>query len=209
MFRVRVKICGIKDRESALAAVEAGADALGFVFAPSSRQVTPSLVREVVASLPPFVAAVGVFVDAPLEIVRELVEELRLSAVQLHGRETPEYLQKLKALTRVAVIKAFRVATPDDLSGVEEYPADAYLFDTKVEGQMGGTGKSFDWEILRGRSFRAPVILAGGLSPENVEPAIRIVRPYAVDVSSGVETKGRKDPAKIRAFIARVKEACL
>ncbi|MGO0122424.1 phosphoribosylanthranilate isomerase [Desulfothermobacter acidiphilus] len=209
MSRVRVKICGIRDAATAAVAVEAGADALGFVLAPSPRQVTPTQAGEIIASLPPLVAAVGVFVDAPLDLVVELVDSCRFTAVQLHGQEPPAYLRELQRRVRVPLIKAFRVAAPEDLLGVETYPADAYLFDTRVPSRSGGTGQSFDWSLLRGKTFSSPVILAGGLNPENVLVAIQTVRPYAVDVSSGVESEGRKDPEKIRSFLARVKEVSL
>ncbi|MDI6631588.1 MAG: phosphoribosylanthranilate isomerase [Bacillota bacterium] len=199
---VRVKICGIRDIETARAAVEAGADALGFVFAASRRQVTPEAAREIIAALPPFVTAVGVFVDLPPAVVREVSDFCRLDAVQLHGAETPEYCRELN----LRVIKAVRVRDAASLEGLDAYPVQAVLLDTYVPGTPGGTGKTFNWGLLAGREFRVPLILAGGLTPENVRAAVQAVRPYAVDVSGGVETDGRKDPAKIRAFIRQAKE---
>ena len=199
---VRVKICGIRDRETARAAVEAGADALGFVFAASPRRVTPEVAREIIAALPPFVTTVGVFVDAPLSVVREVAAFCRLDAVQLHGAEPPEYCRELN----LRVIKALRVKDAGSLAAIDAYPVQAMLLDTYLPGRAGGTGKAFDWGLLAGMKFRLPLVLAGGLTPENVGAAVRTVRPYAVDVSGGVETGGRKDPAKIRAFIRQAKE---
>ncbi|WP_245963150.1 phosphoribosylanthranilate isomerase [Thermodesulfitimonas autotrophica] len=202
---VRVKICGIQDVETARVAVAAGADALGFVFAASRRQVTPETVRQIVAVLPPFVVPVGVFVDAPLEAVKEIAAYCGLGAVQLHGAEPPGYCQALREIG-FRVIKGFRVKGPEDLAGLAGYRVDALLLDTFVPGVAGGTGKAFDWGLLAGKVFPVPLVLAGGLTPENVAEAVRRVRPYAVDVSSGVETGGRKDPARIRLFIQRAKE---
>lgn len=198
---VRVKICGIQDLETARAAVEAGADALGFVFAASHRRVTPEAAREIIAALPPFVTTVGVFVDVPPVVVQEVAAFCRLDAVQLHGTEPPEYCKELN----LRVIKAIRVRDAASLNGLDAYPVQAVLLDTYVPGTPGGTGKTFDWRLLAGRELRAPLILAGGLTPENVRAAVRTVRPYAVDVSGGVETGGRKDPAKIRDFIRQAK----
>lgn len=215
---VRVKICGITDMETATAAVAAGADALGFVFAESRRKVAPEAAREIILGLPPFVSAVGVFVDAPLELVREVADYCRLDAVQLHGMESPEYCTQLG----LKVIKAFGVrpkeapssgtaagalVSESDLELIDTYRSvSAVLLDTAVPGLAGGTGRTFDWGLLNGKRFKIPLILAGGLTPENVTSAVRTVRPYAVDVSSGVETDGRKDAAKIKAFIKQVKE---
>ncbi|HIE13266.1 MAG TPA: phosphoribosylanthranilate isomerase [Desulfotomaculum sp.] len=215
---VRVKICGIKDAETAAVAVAAGADALGFVFAESKRRITPEAAREIILGLPPFVSAVGVFVDAPQGLVREVAEFCRLDTVQLHGAESPEYCIEIG----LKVIKAFGVRQKGvpidgsvegglffgkDLALIDAYRSvSAVLVDTSVPGLAGGTGRTFDWGLLCGKRFQAPLILAGGLTPENVTEAVRTVRPYAVDVSSGVETNGLKDAAKIQAFICRAKE---
>lgn len=215
---VRVKICGIRNAETAAVAVAAGADALGFVFAESKRKVTPETAREIILGLPPFITTVGVFVDAPQEFVREVAEFCRLDAVQLHGLESPEYCMQIG----LKVIKAFGVRqkgvsidgtvegalfSEKDLELINAYRSvSAVLLDTSVPGLAGGTGKTFDWGPLCGKRFKVPLILAGGLTPENVTEAVRTVYPYAVDVSSGVETNGRKDAAKIRAFICRAKE---
>lgn len=197
---VRVKICGICDPDSASAAVEAGADALGFVFAPGKRMLSPRMAREIAKTVPPFVSRVGVFVNPGAGDVTRIAAYVGLDYVQLHGDESPEFCRSLGC----RVIKAFPVAKSEDLDRAENYRVDAYLLDTLAPGARGGTGLTFDWRLAAG--FRAgPLILAGGLTPENVAGAIEAVRPYAVDVSSGVETGGRKDPAKIKEFIRRVK----
>ncbi|MDQ0285691.1 phosphoribosylanthranilate isomerase [Desulfofundulus luciae] len=201
---VRVKICGITDISSALAAAEAGADALGFVFAPSPRRITPSQACRICRELPPFITRVGVFVDAPLEEVRAVAEYCGLDAIQLHGCESPDYC---RALGR-RVIKAFRVGDEIDPVELSGHPADAILLDTFVAGQRGGTGRPFDWQLAAGLKLSRPLILAGGLTPENVGRAVVTVQPYGVDVSSGVEKDGqpgKKDPDKIRRFIAAAK----
>lgn len=201
---VRVKICGITDSGTALAAVEAGADALGFVFVPSTRRITPDAAREIIRALPPFVATVGVFADRPLEEVREVAAYCGLDYVQLHGSEPPDYCRRVG----VPVIKAFRVRDRTSLAACRAYPdVAAILLDSYTPTARGGTGLRFDWEVIAGVRFPRPLILAGGLNETNVAEAISRVRPYAVDVSSGVETDGRKDPARIAAFIRRAKEA--
>src|SRR5712692_4770861 len=181
---MRVKICGITNREDALAAVEAGAHALGFVFAASPRQVTPAQAAEIIAALPPFVLTVGVFVDAE---VAPTLSRCPLHAVQFHGQESPGVLA---GITGVRRIKACRVATSADLELLAAYRevADAFLLDARVPGIAGGTGQSFPWPLAREACrFGRPIILAGGLTPENVTAAIEACRPEAVDVSSGVE----------------------
>jgi len=197
---MRVKICGITNREDALAAVEAGAHALGFVFAASPRQVTPAQAAEIIAALPPFVLTVGVFVDAE---VAPTLSRCPLHAVQFHGQESPGVLA---GITGVRRIKACRVATSADLELLAAYRevADAFLLDARVPGIAGGTGQSFPWPLAREACrFGRPIILAGGLTPENVTAAIAAGRPEAVDVSSGVEASpGRKDPDAMRRFVA-------
>lgn len=194
---VRVKICGITDRETALAAAEAGADALGFVFAPSRRQVTPEQARSIIENLPPFVARVGVFVNAPPGEVAEIAAYCGITAVQLSGDELPDFGAGLN----VPVIRALRVGNGRAVPDLGKYSAAAFLFDTYREGSYGGTGSVFDWELLHDIQCPAPLILAGGLSAANVREAVHRVKPYAVDVSGGVETEGRKDISKIREFI--------
>lgn len=198
---IRVKICGLSDADTARAAVEAGADALGFVFAPSPRSVTLETARAIIAGLPPFICTVGVFVNAPAETVRAIAVRCRLQALQFHGDEPPDYC----ALFDRPVIKAVRFRGPEDRAGLENYSVQAFLVDAFVAGQAGGTGRVLDWERLQGLCWPRPLILAGGLTPRNVGAAIAAVRPWAVDVSSGVETGGRKDVDKIRAFIRNAK----
>lgn len=197
---VRVKICGVCDIETALGAVEAGADALGFVFAPGRRMITPEKAREIIEKLPPLVSRVGVFVDRPAAEVAQIASLAGLDTIQLHGGEPPEYCAGLG----YRVIKSFSVGSAGDLERARDYRVSGYLLDTPVPGLAGGSGITFDWSLAAGFSA-GPLILAGGLNRENVQKAIELVRPYAVDVSSGVETGGRKDIDKIREFIRRVK----
>jgi phosphoribosylanthranilate isomerase len=201
----RVKICGITSAEDAAVAVEAGADALGFVFVPGTpRLVHPDVARRIVMDLPPFVTTVGVFVDQPLDNVLHIAEHCRLQAVQLHGDEPEEYSRSIP----VRVIRAIRVRDARDLTPIATYPAHAFLLDAFVEGRAGGTGTPISWDLARQAKGKVPIILSGGLRPETVAQAVRVVRPYGVDVSSGVETSpGRKGREKVREFIAAVREA--
>ncbi len=203
----RVKICGITSTDDALASVEAGADALGFVFVPGTpRLVQPEAAERIVAQLPPFVTAVGVFVDQPLDEVLCIAARCNLQAVQLHGHEPEAFSRRIP----LKVIKALRVRDADSLRILPTYPAHAFLLDAFVEGQLGGTGTAISWELAAQAKGRAPIILSGGLRPDSVGPAVRRVRPYGVDVSSGVETcPGRKDHQKVREFIAAVRQADL
>ncbi|MCF8042117.1 MAG: phosphoribosylanthranilate isomerase [Desulfarculaceae bacterium] len=197
----RIKICGITNLDDALAACRLGADALGFVLAPSSRQVSPEQARDIIAALPPLVNTVGVFVDAPLVEVSELRRYCGLDWVQLHGDEDEDYAA---ALGR-RVIKALRVS-PERLPDAAVYSSCSLLLDTYHPQAVGGTGQSFDWGLACGVSRQRPVILAGGLTPDNVGRAIKQVQPFAVDVSSGVEKeKGVKDHERIANFIAQVR----
>ena len=201
---VKVKICGITNLEDALAAVKWGADALGFVFAPSPRQVTRQQVANIVAGLPPFVCKVGVFVDSELQEVKETMRACGLNLAQLHGSESPDFCQELFP----RVIKSFRVEDESVLALLPQYKVSAYLLDSYDAALRGGTGQSFDWGIAKKARHYGPIILSGGLTSANVRQAISLVRPYAVDVSSGVESKpGVKDHAKLRAFLETAKKA--
>lgn len=205
---VQVKICGITSLEDAHTAVDCGADALGFVFyPPSPRYVTPEQAAQIIRALPPFVTTVGLFVDVTCDVVNETVARCGLDRVQLHGRETPEFCRQI---TR-PVIKAIRIKNAESLTHVPDYKVSAYLLDAYVEGALpGGTGTSFSWELAARAKPHGPVILAGGLTPENIAVAIAQVRPYGVDVNSGVErVPGVKDHRKVRQFIARAKAAML
>lgn len=197
----KVKICGITNEADAQAAVEAGTDALGFIFYERSpRYVTPDTVRTITAGLPPFVTAVGVFVNMPPEAVNETVRDCGLHAAQLHGDESPEYCEQING----AVVKAIRVKDDDIAQVIAPYRVQAVLLDTYTPDKYGGTGRTFDWDLVRESSHR--IILSGGLTPDNVGEAIRRVQPYAVDTGSGVEAEpGRKDHDKIRAFIHAVR----
>ncbi len=203
----RVKICGITDAGDALAAVDAGADALGFIFyPPSPRYVRPEVASEIVRQLPPFVTRVGVFVDAGEDRIDETVRQVGLDAVQLHGRESSEFCRRFRA---VRIIKAFRMDGPRALAELESYPGFTWLLDSYQAGAFGGTGQTFNWDLACEAVRRGGrVLLAGGLTPENVGRAVAAVRPYGVDVASGVEVApGRKDLAKVRAFIQAAKAA--
>ena len=201
---VKVKICGITDAPTALAAAAAGADALGFVFAAGARQVEKETVRSICAALPPFVSRVGVFVNAPGRLVEETAAYCGLDTVQLHGEESPAYCRSF----RCRVIKAFRVRDAASLEEINGYRCAAVLLDAWAPDRAGGTGRCFDWDLAAGLRPALPLVLAGGLNPENVREAVNRIRPYAVDVSSGVETGGRKDIEKIRLFIQRAKGMC-
>jgi phosphoribosylanthranilate isomerase len=186
----------------ALRAVELGADALGFIFySGSPRYIPPEKAAEIIRRLPPFVAAVGVFVDATAQEIGSAVRTCCLSAVQLHGREGPAFCREMP----VKVIKGFRVKGNRLPPGISRFAVDALLLDTFRAGVHGGTGEVFDWEVARRAGRYGKIILAGGLNPGNVREAVRTVRPFAVDVSSGVEAApGKKDPALLRDFFRQV-----
>ena len=200
---MRVKICGITNNEDAHAAVECGADALGFVFAKSPRQVTKEQARDIVKNLPPFVSPVGIFVDEEIDTLKWICDFCAIRTVQLHGSESPLYLNDLRGYK---IIKAFRVKEEDDLKPLANYKPHAFLLDSYVEGTMGGTGVTFKLEVARQAHKYGNIILSGGLTPENVKDAIQIVKPYAVDVSSGVESSpGKKDKLLMKQFIMNAK----
>lgn len=205
-MEIAVKICGITRPEDALAAARAGAHAIGLVFyARSPRHVTPARAAEIIRVLPPFVTTVGLFVDAQPQEVRAVLAEAPVGLLQFHGDETPEFCRQFGQ----PYIKAMRMrAGVDLLQYARDYhDAKALLLDHYVEGLHGGSGVAFDWSLIP-RGLPLPVILSGGLTPENVRDAVRRVRPSAVDVSSGVESaKGVKDAAKIAAFIRGARNA--
>jgi len=204
--RVRVKICGICSAEDALAAAQAGADALGFMFYErSSRYLTPEKAAEIISVLPPFISKTGVFVDADEKTIRRVLSGVPLDALQFHGNESHEFCSRFS----LSVIKAFRMQDERSLTGLKAYQTAAWLLDSYVPGELGGTGQVFNWDLAkRAGEFGRPIILAGGLNPQNVAEAVHRVEPFAVDVSSGVETApGRKDPALMLAFIQAVRSA--
>ncbi len=202
--RTRIKICGMTDIGEVEQAVQAGVDALGFIFVEKSpRYIDPEKAREIISTLPPFVDAVGVFMDQEAEQVEEIVQYCGLTLIQLHGSESPEYCGRFSE----RVIKAFQVHPgmgAEVLSPYEDVVS-GFLLDTYDKDQGGGTGKTFDWSIIEKLHPQQPVILAGGLGVENVARAIEQVKPFAVDVNSAIETEpGRKDPELITKLIEAV-----
>lgn len=196
-----VKICGIKTIEAASVAVQAGADFIGFVFAPSKRKITPEEAAEIAKTIPKSVRIVGVFVNESVENIKSIAELVGLDVIQLHGDESPEIIRELPYQT----IKAFSIDQVDAQT-INSYPADYYLIDSPIGKHRGGTGKTFDWKLATDLGIDLnKVILAGGLSPFNVQQAIEQVSPAGIDVSSGVETNGEKDHEKIKQFIRNAK----
>ena len=203
---IRVKICGITNAADALAAVDAGANLIGFNFYEKSpRRITAAEAARIRPQLPKKVEAVGIFVNAPLADVAALCKSMKLNAAQLHGDETPETVAELAR--SLPVFKAFRVEPDFRLGTLDEYPeAFAFLFDAAHTGQYGGTGHGTDWDVARRAAVGRRIILAGGLKVENVAAAVRIVRPYGIDVASGVESEpGKKDHGLLREFIQEVR----
>lgn len=204
---VRVKICGITNSDDAAVAVDAGTDALGFVFyRKSPRYVEPQVVKSIVAGLPPFILPVGVFVNEEPKVVRDLMDSCGLALAQLHGDESAGYCETLGR----PVIKAIGLKGRASLLALAEYRGRAqvrgFLLDAFAPDTYGGTGQTADWNVAAEIAKSLTVLLAGGLTPDNVETAVRTVKPYAVDVSSGVEVgPGKKDHGKIRAFVQAVK----
>lgn len=199
---MKVKICGITDSKTAIAAVEAGADALGFVFARSKRKITPDAAESIIGKLPAEAEKVGVFVDEDPLIVKRIVEQCGLSMIQLHGRENPDLYKE----SGVPIIKAFGITGEEDVAAAIGCQESYVLADSPKGVFQGGNGQSFDWSaIMPGRLKGKKVILAGGLHVGNVVEAILHVQPFMVDVSSGVETDGRKDVEKIKRFIEAAK----
>jgi len=195
----RVKFCGFTHQDDVAQAVALGADALGFVFyGPSSRYVSPEHAKTLTRSVPAFVTRVGLFVNEEAETIQRIFEIAQLNLIQYHGEESPEFCDAIG----LPYIKAFRVRKGMDLrTEMDRYPnASGFLLDAYVKGQPGGTGERFDWELIP--HSHAPIILAGGLTPDNAKDAIDQVAPWALDVSGGIETKpGRKDPDKMARFM--------
>jgi len=201
---VRVKICGITNLDDALIALDAGADALGFVFhCASPRHMFPEQAARIISQLPPFIQTVGLFVNEAQATVNEVADLCGLDIIQLHGEEPPEYCNAI----RRRIIKAVRVKDISSLEIMGRYPAATFLLDAWSPAAHGGTGQTFNWDIAEAAARQHRIILAGGLTPENVADAVRQVRPYGVDVSSGVElSRGMKSAAKVREFISTAKE---
>ena len=198
---VRVKVCGLTRKTDIDFVNELKPDYVGFVFAPSKRQVKPKQARQMILDLEPSIKKVGIFVDAPKEFVKDVSEECSLDILQFHGNETNEYWQGLAK----PVWKALRIRSKEDLALVNSFKnIDAILLDSPT----AGSGKTFDWSVGSGLKSFHPLVLAGGLNAENVTEAIAIFKPFAVDVSSGVETDGLKDYIKIKQFIENVRRFC-
>ncbi len=201
---VKVKICGITNLADGQAAIDAGADALGFVFYEKSpRAITIEAASEIIRELPPFIIKVGVFVDASPEVVMRAASSCDLTMLQFHGNEGPDFCRQFGLMS----MKALRVRDESSLQTLLEYSTDAWLLDAYSADSMGGTGQTFNWDLAtQAQSWGRPIFLAGGLTPENVAQAVGRVRPFGVDVSSGVEASpGKKDHDKVRAFVRAAK----
>lgn len=205
-----VKICGITDPENLRASCKSGARFIGFVFyEPSPRNISFDIAWNLAREVPTGVRSIGLFVDPKDDFLEHIISGIQLDMIQLHGSESPERVAEIKDKFKMPVIKAIRIHDESDLDGIERYElvADWLLFDAKSSKAQGGTGESFDWNVLEGRTFSKPWMLSGGLTPENICEALKALNPDAVDVSSGVEMeRGVKDPQKIRAFIDAVKD---
>ena len=204
----KVKVCGITSKTDALAAVEAGADALGFMFYPrSKRAVTSPQIASIVKELPPFVSVVGVVVNEEIDEIHRVIRECRLDTVQLHGEESPEFCSQVDC----RVIKAFRLQSKSVLEEAKNYRTSAWLLDSYSPKARGGTGDSFNWDWVREAGpLEKPTMIAGGLNPENASQCVQATQPYGLDVSSGVEdSPGRKSPEKMKAFVCATKNAAL
>jgi len=202
---VRVKICGITNLEDALVSADTGCDALGFVFYKKSpRYIAPQKAHEIIRQLPPKVIKIGVFVNGKEEQIKRIARLDHLNMLQFHGNESPEFCRRFK---KYKVIKAFRVKNKIDLAKISRYNTFAYLFDAFVKSKVGGTGKQFDWKLIKHiKSLKKPIFLSGGLTAKNIEQAIKIVRPHWVDASSSLEKyPGKKDHQKVKAFIKAAK----
>ena len=205
---VKIKICGITNMEDAEAAIEYGADALGFVFYKQSpRYIKPSLAKSIISKLPAFTHSVGLFVNETKEKIIHIASYCNFQIIQLHGNESPRFCLGF----REKIIKAFRITDRSNLDVVDVYKVSAILLDAFVKDKPGGTGKTFDWKLAKEAKDKAPhIILSGGLNPNNIEEAIKLVKPYGIDVSSGVEKKyGIKDHKKMKDFIKIARSASL
>ena len=201
--RIKVKICGTTSLKDAFLAVESGADAIGFIFYKMSpRNISQKEAKEIILQLPPFIETVGVFVNETSDKINRIAEQCKLNSIQLHGEESPALCRRVKR----KVIKAFRVKNADSLKSIASYDVSGFLLDSYNDGSKGGSGPVFDWNLALRVKKQGPVILAGGLNPYNVFTAIHRVKPYGVDVCSGVEkSPGIKDHEKIREFIKSVR----
>ena len=205
-MNVKVKICGITNIADAIAAAEAGADAIGLMFYEKSpRNISIQTAKEIVTQLSPHIIKVGVFVNPSEELVMRVIGDCGVGLLQFHGDETPEFCTQFGLMS----MKAFRIRDAESLRELPMYLTDAWLLDAHVENKLGGTGEKFNWGLaIEAQKLGRPIFLAGGLTPENVADAVRKVKPFAVDVSSGVESSpGKKDHAKITNFVRAVRQA--
>jgi len=198
---IKVKYCGITNLNDALKAVRLGVDAIGFVFSKSPRKVSPEIAKKMINKLPPFVSTVGVFVNEDVSFVKNVAEKCKLDWIQLHGEESPGYCRKIDK----KIIKVIK----NNIEDIPEYDVSAFLLDTFVPNIAGGTGKIYNLNLaVKAKRYNKPIILAGGLNTKNIEEAIKKVKPYGVDVSSGIEKEqGKKDYKKMKAFMKKVR-AC-
>lgn len=203
---VKVKICGITQQEQAREIAALGVDALGFIlYPPSPRYVRPAVVKKLVTGLPPFITTVGVFVDEPLETLVQTMRRTGLHVAQLHGDETPEYCKHLSQ-SGIRWMKAFRIRSEEDLKKLKGYGTKHFLLDTWSVKGHGGTGETFDWSLAKKAADRSQIILAGGITEDNIEDAIAQVSPYGIDLSSGVEVSpGVKSIEKIKALLEKIR----
>jgi phosphoribosylanthranilate isomerase len=203
---VRVKVCGITNYQDASMAIELGADALGFIFASSPRQITPEKARDIIYAIPPFVQTVGVFVDEDPARIRRTIHLCGLDLVQLHGDESPHLCRELMP----CAIKALRLKDESSLSAIKPYRGrvKAILLDTYMQGKRGGTGRTFDWDLaIKAKEFGIPTILSGGLNPDTISEAISLVKPFGVDVNSGIEeSPGKKSPDLMRELMEIIRK---
>ncbi len=204
MSRIKLKICGITRQEEAIAIAALGVDAIGFIlYPPSKRFLPPASIASIVSKLPPFLSTVGVLVNEPIETAIAIYQESKVKLLQLHGEESPEYCFQITQ-ANIPWIKAFRVSPEFDFSQLSKYPGNTVLLDSYSSHEYGGTGTPFCWDSLQGVSQN--IILAGGITPQNIQEAITTVQPYAIDVSSGVETSpGHQSISAIQSLLKRIK----
>ncbi|MGB9720553.1 MAG: phosphoribosylanthranilate isomerase [bacterium] len=201
---VKIKICGITNLEDGLVASKLGADSLGFIFAPSPRNIEPEMVKNIIKNLPPFITTVGVFKDEALDVVKKIIRFTGIDVIQLHGSEPPEYCRRIKGVRIIKRIKIDHNSNSDDIvKEMVRYSVSAYLFDPG-----DGSGNIFNWKIIKG--IKGSIIVGGGLNQDNVKIMIELLKPYGVDVCSGVEKfPGKKDPEKVKDFIKEVRRCSL
>ncbi|WP_195267368.1 phosphoribosylanthranilate isomerase [Eubacterium sp. 1001713B170207_170306_E7] len=207
-METKIKICGLTRPQDIEAVNAAKPDYVGFVFAESSRRLTPQQALALKRQLTPEIQSVGVFVNASLETIQAVTRQGILDLVQLHGDESPGFAERVRCETGCPVVKALRIKDAESLEALEDYAqADYLLLDAYNKNSYGGTGRAFNWELLRESTIQKPFFLAGGLNEENIGAAIKTVKPFAVDISSGVETNGCKDPGKIEEIIKKIRRS--